>query len=267
MKEIPKIIHYCWFGKNPLPNTAIKCIESWKKFFPDYEIKEWNEDNFDINSIPYTAQAYAAKKYAFVSDYARFWILYNYGGLYFDTDVEVIRPMNDIVSKGSFMGCEKPYVEGATPNSLGVAPGLGLGVNPGLGLIKEILEEYEKFCFIKADGSLNLTTIVEYTTNILCKHDLKNSPDIQFIAGCYIYPSDYFSPKNVDTRELVITENTRSIHHYDASWASKASKKSGERAPKLKKIFGTKMGSIINGIIFWIQEYGVIGSFKRIIGR
>lgn len=267
MKEIPKIIHYCWFGKNPLPNTAIKCIESWKKFFPDYEIKEWNEDNFDVNVIPYTAQAYAAKKYAFVSDYARFWILYNYGGLYFDTDVEVIRPMDDIVSKGPFMGCEKPYVEGVKPNKLGVAPGLGLGINAGLGLIKEILDEYETFCFINTDGSLNLTTIVEYTTNILCKHGLKNTPEIQLVAGCYIYPSDYFSPKNVDTRELAITENTRSIHHYDASWASKASKKSGERAPKLKKIFGSKMGAIINGIVFWIQEYGVIGSFKRIIGR
>lgn len=267
MKEIPKIIHYCWFGRNPLPEKAIKCIESWKKYLPDYEIKEWNEDNFDISSIPYTAQAYAAKKYAFVSDYARFWILYNYGGLYFDTDVEVIRSIDDIIGRGPFMGCEKPYVEGATPNSLGVAPGLGLGVNPGLGLIKEILEEYEKFSFIKTDGSLNLTTIVEYTTDILCKHGLKNSPNIQFIAGCYIYPNDYFSPKNVDTRELIITENTRSIHHYDASWASKASKKSGERAPKLKKIFGSKIGSIINGVLFWIQEYGLIGSLKRIVSR
>lgn len=265
--NIPKVIHYCWFGRNPLPETAVKCIESWKKFFPDYEIKEWNEDNFDVNSIPYTAQAYAAKKYAFVSDYARFWILYNYGGLYFDTDVEVIRFMDDIVSKGPFMGCEKSYVKGATPRSLGVAPGLGLGVTPGLSLIKEILEEYEDFSFIKIDGSLNLTTIVEYTTNILCKHGLKNLPDIQFIAGCYIYPNDYFSPKNVNTHELLITKNTRSIHHYDASWASLASKKSGERAPKLKKIFGSKMGGIINGIIFWIQEYGVSGSFKRIISR
>lgn len=264
---IPKVIHYCWFGRNPLPDTAIRCIESWKKFFPDYEIKEWNEDNFDINMIPYTAQAYVAKKYAFVSDYARFWILYNYGGLYFDTDVEVICSMNDIIKRGPFMGCEKPYVEGNVAKDLGVAPGLGLGVNPGFGLIKEILDEYEKSSFIQADGFLNLTTIVEYTTNILCKHGLKNSPEVQLINGCYIYPSDYFSPKNVDTRKLVITENTRSIHHYDASWASLASKKSGERAPKLKKIFGSKIGGIINGIIFWVEEYGLIGSVKRIINR
>ena len=96
---IPKTIHYCWFGRNQLPKSAIKCISSWRKFFPDYEIKEWNEDNFDVNSIPYTAEAYQVGKYAFVSDYARFWILYHYGGVYFDTDVEVIKPMDDIIEK------------------------------------------------------------------------------------------------------------------------------------------------------------------------
>ena len=117
MKEnsIPKIIHYCWFGRSPLPELAKKCIASWRKYFPDYEIKEWNEDNFDVNSILYTSQAYQAKKYAFVSDYARFWILYMYGGLYFDTDVEVIRPMDDIIQRGPFMGCEKPYKKGLRP--------------------------------------------------------------------------------------------------------------------------------------------------------
>ncbi|WP_394811651.1 glycosyltransferase family 32 protein [Phocaeicola vulgatus] len=122
---IPKVIHYCWFGRNSLPPLAVKCLESWKRFFPDYEIKEWNEDNFDVNIISYTAEAYRVKKYAFVSDYARFWILYHYGGLYFDTDVEVIKSMDDIIAKGSFMGCEKDAdKEGAT--ALAVAPGLGL---------------------------------------------------------------------------------------------------------------------------------------------
>ena len=103
---IPKIIHYCWFGHNPLPESAIKCIESWKKFFPDYEIREWNEDNFNVDIIPYTKDAYEAKKYAFVSDYARFWILEKFGGLYFDTDVEVIKSMEDIIAEGAFLGAE-----------------------------------------------------------------------------------------------------------------------------------------------------------------
>lgn len=106
---IPKIIHYCWFGRNPLPELAKQCIASWKRFLPDYEIREWNEDNFDVNIIPYTAEAYKQKKYAFVNDYARFWILYRYGGIYFDTDVEVIRPLDDIIAKGNFMGVESDY--------------------------------------------------------------------------------------------------------------------------------------------------------------
>ena len=104
--KIPKVIHYCWFGRNPLPKMAVKCIASWRKFLPDYEIKEWNEDNFDVNIIPYTKDAYADGKYAFVSDFARFWILYRYGGVYFDTDVEVIKPMDDIIGRGPFMGLE-----------------------------------------------------------------------------------------------------------------------------------------------------------------
>ena len=103
---IPKIIHYCWFGRNPLPKSAMRCIESWRKYFPDYEIKEWNEDNFDVNMLPFTQEAYKMRKFAFVSDVARFWILYRYGGLYFDTDVEVIRPMDDIVAQRAFMGIE-----------------------------------------------------------------------------------------------------------------------------------------------------------------
>ena len=141
---IPKVIHYCWFGRNTLPPLAVKCIESWKKYFPDYEIKEWNEENFNVNIIPYTKEAYEMKKYAFVSDYARFWILYHYGGLYFDTDVEVIRPMDDIIDKGPFMGCEK-NIDNNGETILAVAPGLGLGANPGLGLYSELLQLYSTF--------------------------------------------------------------------------------------------------------------------------
>ena len=123
---IPKIIHYCWFGRGPLPELAQKCIASWKKYLPDYEIKEWNEDNFDVNIIPYTAEAYKAKKYAFVSDYARFWILYKFGGIYFDTDVEVIRPIDDIVERGNFMGFETdPSLTNDDASKASVAPGLG----------------------------------------------------------------------------------------------------------------------------------------------
>lgn len=136
---ISKVIHYCWFGGNPLPASAIKCINSWKKYFPGYEIKEWNESNFDVNFIPFTQEAYAAKKYAFVSDVARFWILEKEGGLYFDTDVEVIKGFDDILSEGAFLGVEIPSQDGAVPQ---VNPGLGLGAERGNAVIKSVLEYY-----------------------------------------------------------------------------------------------------------------------------
>ena len=232
---IPKIIHYCWFGGNPLPELAIKCIESWKKYLPDYEIKEWNESNFDINCCAYVREAYEAKKWAFVSDYARFWILYQHGGLYFDTDVELIKSIDDLIVKGAFMGCEPwnaaPALsdiktkEAANPGlGLAAAPGLGLAAAPGLGLYKEVLDAYEcdHFTITEKGGP---PTVVERMTKILLRHGLKDDNDIQFIEGIYIYPSEYFCPLDYGTGQMTITENTRSIHHYVASWHSNIEKK------------------------------------------
>ena len=245
---IPKIIHYCWFGRSSLPSLAVKCIASWKKYLPDYEIKEWNEDNFDVNIIPYTQEAYKVKKYAFVSDYARFWILYKYGGLYFDTDVEVIKPMDDIIAKGPFMGCENEVKNnGATALAvapglgLGVNPGLGLGVNPGLGLYKEMLDLYGTLHFINSDGSYNLKTVVEYTTEILCNHGLKNRSGVQKCAGLWIYPKEYFCPKSCGDLKPNITNHTYTIHHYNASWVSSKNKVK----IKLRRLLGKKIAILI----------------------
>ena len=226
---IPKVIHYCWFGRNPLPPLAIKCIDSWKKYLPDYEIKEWNEDNFDVNIIPYTAQAYQAKKYAFVSDYARFWILYKYGGIYFDTDVEVIKPIDDIVDKGAFMGIEKDYKYGITVN-----PGLGLGIEAHHSLFKEFLDSYSTKSFTDESGKMNMQTIVVYTTEILFKHGLANIPGIQTIEGIKIYPSEYFCPRNIVTKRFHITPNTRTIHRYAGTWSNPTLK--GKIKKRLHKI-------------------------------
>lgn len=215
---ISKKIHYCWFGRNPLPESAQKCIASWRKYLPNYEIIEWNEDNFDVNSIPYTAQAYEAKKYAFVSDYARFKILYEHGGLYFDTDVEVIRPMDDIIANGPFMGFE---IDPDAGQSGAVGPGLGLGVNPGLGLYKTILDYYEKLNFLLPDGSYNITdAVVNITTRELIKAGLKPVSGIQSVAGVTVYPSDYFNPFDDATGRLNKTANTRTIHWYSKTWLS-----------------------------------------------
>ena len=214
---IPKIIHYCWFGRNPLPESALKCIASWKKYLPDYEIKEWNEDNFDVNMIPYIAEAYRCKKYAFVSDYARFWILYHYGGLYFDTDVEVIAPMDDIIARGPFMGCEAG-APGATPDFEGVAPGLGLGANPGLGLYKIVLDWYATHHFALWKGKFS-GTVVKIVTRIILKNGYVAREDGIFEScGIFIYPAEYFCPKNYCTGEMNITSKTVSIHHYTSTW-------------------------------------------------
>lgn len=208
---IPKVIHYCWFGRNPLPKLAKKCIASWKKFFPDYEIKEWNEDNFDVNIIPYTREAYAAKKYAFVSDYARFWILYHYGGVYFDTDVEVIKPMDDIIERGAFMGRER-----GTGGM--VAPGLGLGVGPLNSLYQQMLDKYTSISFRLQDGTLNTKTIVFYMTELLDQRGLKIDNSMQMIDGIMIYPEEYFCPMDSTSGLLNVTNETCSIHWYNCSW-------------------------------------------------
>lgn len=220
---IPKIIHYCWFGRNPLPELAQKCIASWKKYLPDYEIKEWNEDNFDVNIIPYTSEAYKAKKYAFVSDYARFWILYQYGGIYFDTDVEVIRPIDDIIGRGNFMGFEtdpKPRVK-ADASEASVNPGLGMGVAPGLGLIKKMLDYYEGRHFEFIPGGIGQLTIVHIATEVLLKAGLKLQQGIQQADNIWIYPAEYFCPINLKTGRIHVKPNTRTIHHYAGTWQDK----------------------------------------------
>jgi hypothetical protein len=229
---IPKVIHYCWFGGNPLPELGQKCIASWKKYFPDYKIKEWNESNYNVRKIAYSDEAYTEKKYAFVSDYARFDILYSYGGIYFDTDVEVIKPFDDILRNGGFAGLE----------SIGkVVAGLGIGCNAGLGIILQILEYYATLHFINADGSHNLHTIVEYVTTILKKNGLKEEDAVQYLDGLTIYPIEYFCPMDFNTGKINITEKTHSIHHYDGSWLSKYMKQLLKEKTYINKKFKNKI--------------------------
>ena len=230
---IPKIIHYCWFGGNPLPELAKKCISSWKKFLPDYEIKEWNESNYDVRKIPYIAQAYDAKKYAFVSDYARFVILYQYGGIYFDTDVEVIKPLDSILENGAFCGVE---CDGA------LNAGLGIASPEKLPILQEILESYKKSSFIKENGDYDFTTVVERVSKIFSKYGFTNENKIQNIAGFTVYPSEYFNPIDYYTHRLNITPNTYTIHHGAASWVDDFEKKYAKVKVNLRRIFGVKLG-------------------------
>lgn len=233
---IPKKIHYCWFGGKPLNKLGLKCLKSWKKYFPDYEIIEWNENNFDLNCCQYVKEAYEAKKWAFVSDYARYKILYEQGGVYFDTDVEVIASFDDILEKGSFMGAETPM---SSP-TMKVNPGLGMAVEPGLPFYREVLEDYEKSSFYNGDGSLNLYTIVDRTTDLLKAHGLEDKNETQTVAGITVYPSEYFCPINMDTGKLEKTKNTRSIHRYAATWVDSKSRFRGKVYFLIIRILGEK---------------------------
>ncbi len=237
---IPKIIHYCWFGGGVKPKSVIRCIRSWKKYCPDYEIREWTETDFDINCCDYVREAYDVKKWAFVSDYARFKILYQHGGIYFDTDVELIKPIDELVAQGAFMGCERdgidPIKDIEFSKGIDVNPGLGIAAAPGLGIYKKILDLYHSIHFVHPDGTLNTKTVVAYTTELLIQHGLQNIKGIQDIAGIRIYPKEYFCPMDWSTGLIEKTKNTYSIHHFNASWFDdEAKKRKKENWIKYKK--------------------------------
>ncbi len=245
---IPKTIHYCWFGRSPLPVSAKKCIDSWRKFFPDYEIKEWNEDNFNVNTIQYTHDAYKAGKYAFVSDYARFWILYHHGGVYFDTDVEVIRPMDDILGKGAFMGFEIDNVR-AKDSLPVVAPGLGIASEKNDAFYEEVLKQFEQIDFLLPDGTRNPFSMIPMVTKLLKERGMKQHDEIQTIAGITIYPNDFFNPFDDITGILRKTPNTRSIHWYSKTWADNNKPWLIALKRLTHRIFGTKSTSIIRKLL------------------
>lgn len=235
---IPKVIHYCWFGRNPLPRSASKCIDSWRRFCPDYEIREWNEDNFDVNAIPYTVQAYERKKYAFVSDYARFDILHRHGGLYFDTDVELIKPIDDIIADGPFMGIEADKTDGVI-SSVGVAPGLGLAAPAAHPIYREILDHYGSIPFVNGRGEQIPGTVVKHTTDILKRHGFVEKDERQEIGGITIYPNEFFNPLDDATGRLSTTANTHSIHWYSKTWVSNYGPFRAWITRRIHRYFGT----------------------------
>lgn len=207
---IPKVIHYFWFGDKPLSELAQKCINSWKKHCPDYEIKLWTEDNYDISKNNYMFETYKAKKYGFTVDYARLDVIYNYGGIYLDTDVELLKSLDCVLSNKCFLGFE-------TDNS--VALGLGFGAEPGNTTILSLMQAYENMSFLLPNGELNLRPSPGIQTEVLKKLGMIANGKEQIIGDdCYIYPKSFFNPCDLETFKIDIKENTLSIHHYAGSW-------------------------------------------------
>lgn len=233
---IPKIIHYCWFGGKPLPALAEKCIASWKKFQPDFEIKRWDEHNFDVNSIAYTREAYAKRQFAFVSDYARFVILYKEGGIYFDTDVELLRPLAPVLASGPFMGDERPGCCNV---------GLGFGAEAGMPFLKEIIDFYGTLSFNEVSRQLSTNNVVSYVSSALRRYGYKDCNHKQQIAGFTIYPSEYFCPIDCRTKQKHMTIHTYSVHHYAESWVTPRMK----IYERCKKIFGLRFTQFLAALL------------------
>ena len=222
---IPKKIHYCWFGKNLIPDKNKKWMESWKKYCPDYEIIEWNESNYDIGKNLYMQQAYEKKKWGFVPDYARLDIIYHYGGIYLDTDVELVGNLDELLYQKGFAGFEK---------ETHVALGLGFGAVKGLPIIKEMMEQYNSYKFINEDGSLNMIAAPELQTRYLKTKGLIANGEYQILNDLTIFPSKMFGGKDMYTRKINLASYTKSIHHYDASWVDEDARK---EIDKMEKIF------------------------------
>lgn len=204
-----------------------KCIESWKRYCPDYEIKEWNEQNYDVNKIPYVRDAYKEKKWAFVADYVRLDVVWKYGGLYLDTDVELIKPLDYFLQYEQFFAIEK--------YNANVATGLGFGAIAGSEILKQLLDVYKNISFYKEDGNLNLISCVKYTTDYFVTKGYCIKDVTQKCNGATIFSSEYFCPMNFKTGKVFITENTYGIHWYEASWFPASDKKIYEMELKIKE--------------------------------
>lgn len=262
MNIIPKIIHYCWIGPSPKPESVLYCIETWRKFCPDYEIKEWNETNYDFKKNRYMKQAYGAKKWGFVPDYARLDIIYQYGGIYLDTDVELVRSFDPLLNQEAFMGFEN-----TGDGEVFVNCGHGFGAVAHHKIIKSARDLYEHLEFVKENGELNLLASPHYTTQTLRQFGLVQENREQRLPGMTVYASDVLCPKNFRTGEINLTKNTVSIHHFTASWMDDKIKAELARRQRLEKKFGEKAtGYLLYAESVW-NKYAGIQLFTRLPKR
>ncbi|WP_299554761.1 glycosyltransferase [Seonamhaeicola sp.] len=228
---IPKIIHYCWFGGNPLPALAVKCIDSWKKFLPEYEIIEWNESNFPIESFRFAKEALDHKKFAFISDVCRLYALKKHGGVYMDTDVEVLKPLDDFLNKAAFSGFE---------NDDFVPTGIMASVKDGI-WVEELLKYYDNRPFVKENGELDIVSNTYIITAMMKEKGFIMNNSFQEIDG-YVtfYPNDYFCPKSYKTGKIELTKNSYCIHHFSKSWVPLRKKWRNILKMKMMNLFGHK---------------------------
>lgn len=256
---IPKIIHYCWFGGNPLPELAQKCIASWKKYCPDYEIKEWNESNFDLNCCDYVREAYEAKKWAFVSDVARLYAMVTEGGIYMDTDVEVIKPLDSLLHYQAVSGFES--------NTM-IPTGL-MACEKNNPMFRELLDEYKTAHFILPNGVMDKTTNVVRITNTCRKYGFVPNNQKQTINTFTLLPKDYLCPKNIETGRLETSDNTLTIHHFNGSWLSDEERYHDNLTRKIHRKIPAISENVISTICAFITAtkfHGIGAAFGKLNG-
>lgn len=255
--SIPKIIHYCWFGGGEFSDLMKECMESWKIFCPDYEIIEWNESNVDLSKCPYAQEALVNKKWSYVSDYVRNYVIYTYGGIYLDTDVMLKKSLDPLLEHEAYAGWE----EGA------VNTGLGFGAEKNNEIVKEFISDYFTLNFFCDDGSVNGIIQPELTTKVLLNHGMENRDDIiQQVDSFTIYPREYFCPYDIRIEKLKVTPNSYSIHYYSASWYTdeqKAEHKKLVKKRRMEKRLGKKLFKIWLFFYNLFCEGGLKGFFDN----
>lgn len=229
---VPKIIHYCWFGNNEMPNSVKMCIESWKKYCPNYKFILWSENNYNINeACEFVKKAYENKKWAFVTDYVRLDVVYRCGGIYLDTDVEILQNMDILLDKGrGFFGFEQQS---------SINTGIGFACEKGETILEEMMEIYRNLEFNTEEMQKFACPIIN--TKVLQKHGLITNNKLQIINGIKILPTEFLCPENMFDGTILYTEKTVSVHHYNASWMSKKEKALMKTIVKIKKILPQKM--------------------------
>ena len=254
---IPKIIHYFWFGNNPLSEKAKKCVESWTKMCPDYEIILWNEQNYDFHKNKFMENAAKAGKWSFVTDYARLDIIYEYGGIYLDTDVELIKPIDDFLKFKAFFGFE---------TTEHINTGLGFGAEKGCEGLKKMMEIYERL------PELSVEQYAEYycpkiQSPVLKEMGIKLDGSKQMLEGILILPKEYLCPLDYDTGKLNITKNTYGIHWFEASWKSEEERNIKELWRKLTPVFGKKNAGHIAVLIGYPKYYSIKKTIKYYMAK
>ncbi len=228
---IPKKIHYCWFGGNPLPKDAQRYIKSWKKYLPDYEIIEWNENNFDLDMYQFTREAYDNGKYAFITDVVRLYVLKKYGGIYMDTDVEVLKSLDRFLTHAAFSGFEN---DSFVPTGIMASEANGKWVN-------DLLAYYDNRHFVKENGELDTISNTYIITQMMKQKGFRMNNLFQEIEN-YVafYPNEYFCPKSYRTGKIELTQNSYTIHHFAKSWIPFRKKWQNIIKMKTMQIFGDK---------------------------